>query len=72
MGTVPAVGEDTGRGSHIDRTDDLGLGTGGSWWCNEEGRGILISWPRKRSFISCVRGRNLARMIYSHDRAVLR
>ena len=42
MGTVPAVGEDTGKGSDIARTDDLGLGTCGSWWYSEEGRGILI------------------------------
>ena len=44
MGTVSAAGEYTGRGSYIDRIDYLDLGTGGSWWCSEEGRGILISW----------------------------
>lgn len=54
MGTVHAVGGDTGRRSDNDRTDNFGLVAGGSWWCGEEGMGnshlvaakkVLISEP---------------------------
>lgn len=35
MGTVHAVGEDTGRRSDDDRTDDFELGAAGGPWCGE-------------------------------------
>lgn len=55
MGAVHAVGEDMGRRSDIDRTDDFDLGTCGSWLCGE-GMGNSHLWPRKRSFISVSEG----------------
>jgi hypothetical protein len=70
--TVHAVGEDSGRRSDNDRTDDFGLDTGGSWWCGEEvmeNSNFVVS---KEVLYQCVRGRNLARRVYSHDRAVIR
>ena len=39
MGIVHAVGEDTDGGSDNGRSDHFGFGTGGSWWCGEEGTG---------------------------------
>jgi hypothetical protein len=67
VGTVHTVGENTGRRSDNDRTDNFDLVAGGSWWCGEEAMGILILWPRKRSFICVSEG-----VTWLHNVAILR
>ncbi len=63
MGTVHAVGENihtvgenTGRRSDNDRTDDFDLVSWDPWWCGEERMGNSHLCPRKRSFISVPEG----------------
>ena len=60
MGALHTVGKNTGRMSDDDRTNNFDLVAGGSWWCDEEGMGILIFVASKKVLYLCFRGRNLA------------